>query len=84
MGVSKLNFFGMGAKMLRAMMKQKGVSSVEELQDLAAELGVQFIACEMSKDVMGISDEELRPGLESGGVAAFLADALKAKATVFI
>ncbi len=84
MPVSKMNFFGIGAKMLRAMMKQKNVSSIEELQQLAAELGVKFVACEMSRDVMGISEQELREGLESGGVAAFLADALKSRSTVFI
>jgi peroxiredoxin family protein len=84
MPLSKLNMFGMGAKMMRAMMKQKGVSSVEELESLARELGVRIVACEMSRDVMGISEEEIEPGLEAGGVASFLGDALRSKATIFI
>lgn len=82
--VSKLNFFGIGAKMLRAMMKQKNVSSLEDLMDMARQLGVRIIACEMSRDVMGIQDEELIGGLESGGAASFLADALKSRVTLFV
>lgn len=82
--VSKLNFFGIGARMLRTMMKQKNVSSLEDLMGMARELGVRLIACEMSRDVMGIQDEELIDGLESGGVASFLADALKSRVTLFV
>ena len=83
--ISKMNFFGIGAKMLRTMMKQKNVSSLEELMGMAQdELGVQIIACEMSRDVMGIRDEELIDGLEPGGVASFMAEALKSKVTLFI
>ena len=52
--VSKMNYFGAGAKMLRTMMKQKNVSSLEDLIALAREMGVRMIACEMSRDVMGI------------------------------
>jgi peroxiredoxin family protein len=82
--VSKMNYFGAGAKMLRAMMKQKNVSSLEEMISLARELGVRMTACEMSRDLMGIKDSELVAGLESGGVASFLADALKARTSLFI
>jgi peroxiredoxin family protein len=82
--VSRMNYFGAGAKMLRAMMKQKNVSSLEEMISLAQELGVRMIACEMSRDLMGIKDSELVAGLESGGVASFLADALKSRTSLFI
>jgi peroxiredoxin family protein len=82
--VSKMNYFGAGAKMLRAMMKDKNVSSLEEMISLARELGVRMIACEMSRDVMGIKDSELVSGLECGGVAAFLADSLKSRTSLFI
>jgi peroxiredoxin family protein len=82
--VSKMNFFGIGAKMLRAMMKQKGVLSLEEMIAMARELGVRIVACEMSRDVMGIKDQELITGIEFGGAAAFLSDALKSRATLFI
>ncbi len=82
--VSKMNYFGVGAKMLRSMMKEKNVSSLEDLIALASELGVRTIACEMSRDVMGIKDSELIAGLECGGVASFLADSLKSRTSLFI
>ncbi len=82
--VSKMNYFGVGAKMLRAMMRAKKVNSLEEMISLARELGVRLIACEMSRDLMGIKDSELVGGLESGGVASFLADALKSRTSLFI
>ena len=82
--VSKMNYFGVGARMLRSMMKEKNVSSLEDLISLAREMGVRMIACEMSRDVMGIKDSELVPGLEHGGVASFLADSLKSRTSLFI
>ena len=82
--VSKMNYFGVGAKMLRSMMKEKNVSSLEEMIALARELGVRMIACEMSRDVMGIKESELVVGLECGGVASFLADSLKSRTSLFI
>jgi peroxiredoxin family protein len=82
--VSKMNYFGAGAKMLRSMMKEKKVSSLEEMISLARELGVRMIACEMSRDVMGIKESELVAGLECGGVASFLADSLKSRTSLFI
>jgi len=84
LGVSKMNFFGLGAKMLRAMMKRKGVTSLEELAQMARDLGVKVIACQMAMDVMGVKKEELWDGIEVGGVASFLAEATKSKITLFI
>src|SRR5512141_864443 len=82
--VSKMNYFGVGAKMMRSMMMKKKVSSLEEMISLARELGVRMIACEMSRDVFGIKESELVAGLECGGVASFLADSLKSRTSLFI
>ena len=82
--VSRMNYFGAGSKMLRAMMKAKNVNSLEELMSLAKELGVRMVACEMSRDLMGIRESELIGGLECGGVATFLADSLQARTSLFI
>jgi peroxiredoxin family protein len=82
--VSQMNYFGVGAKMLRSMMKEKNVNSLEEMIALARELGVRMIACEMSRDLMGIKESELVAGLECGGVASFLADSLKSRTNLFI
>jgi peroxiredoxin family protein len=82
--VSQMNYFGVGAKMLRSMMKEKNVSSLEEMIALAREMGVRMIACEMSRDVMGINESEMVSGIECGGVATFLADSLKSRTSLFI
>lgn len=84
LGVSKMNFFGIGAKLLRTLMKRKQVASLEELAQMAREMGVRIIACQMSMDVLGITKDELWDGIEVGGVATFLADATKSKVTLFI
>ena len=82
--VSKMNYFGVGAAMLRKMMKDKNVASLEEMIEMTRELGVKMVVCEMSRDVMGISDDELMSDLECGGVASFLADSLNSRASLFI
>jgi peroxiredoxin family protein len=84
LGTSQLNFFGMGATMLRSMMKEQGIASLEELMGMARELGVKMTACTMSMDAMGIEKEELVGGIEYGGVAAFMADASRARVSLFI
>lgn len=81
---SKMAFMGAGAAMLRQMMKQKDVASLEDLMALAQEMGVRTVACDMSMDVMGIRHDELREGVELGGVASFLAEATKARVSLFI
>jgi peroxiredoxin family protein len=84
LGVSKMNYFGIGASMLRTMMKKQQVSSLEELMDLARELGVRMIGCTMSMDVMGVDKAELFDGIELGGVAAFIGEAARARVSLFI
>jgi peroxiredoxin family protein len=82
--VSRMNYFGVGSRMLRAMMKEQNVESLEGLMNLARELGVHVIACDMSQNVMGIRDGELVAGVDHGGVGTFLASALKSRAALFI
>ena len=82
--VSKMNYFGVGAKMLRKMMQDRNVDSLEDMIAMAKEMGVVMTACEMSRDVMGISDDELVDGLERGGVAAYLSDSLRSRTNLFI
>ena len=72
LGLSRMNMGGAGAKMIRGIMKQKGISSLEELIDSAKAHGVRIVACQMSMDIMGIHREELIDGVELGGVATFI------------
>lgn len=82
--LSKLHFAGLGKVLLRKQMRDRQVSSLKELMEMTKDLGVRIVACQMSMDVMGITLEELIPGVESGGVATFLADASKSQVTLFI
>ncbi|NWG21666.1 MAG: DsrE/DsrF/DrsH-like family protein [Chloroflexi bacterium] len=84
MGLSQMNFFGAGAQIIRKLMRDHGVASVEELFDLARELGVRMVVCDMSRELLGVRDEELVTGLDHGGVATFLGDAARARVTLFI
>jgi peroxiredoxin family protein len=84
LGISKMNFGGMGARMMRLVMKQQHVSSIEELIATAQEQGIKMIACTMSMDVMGIRAEELLDGLEYAGVATYLGEADEANVNLFI
>ncbi|MBP5706744.1 MAG: DsrE/DsrF/DrsH-like family protein [Spirochaetales bacterium] len=84
LGLSRMNMGGMGAKMIRGIMKQKGVSSLEELIENAIAHGVRIVACQMSMDIMGIRQEELIDGTELGGVATFLGSGEKSDMSLFI
>jgi peroxiredoxin family protein len=84
LGTSRLNLFGLGAAMLRKAMRDKRIASLEELIATAGELDVKMIACTMSMDAMGLSPQELVDGLTFGGVATYMADAVRSRVTLFI
>ncbi len=82
--LSQMSFFGAGSKIIRKLMRDHDVASLEELIGMAQEFGVRMVACEMSQELLGIHDEELMDGVEHGGVATFMGDAARAKASLFI
>ncbi len=84
LGLSKLNMGGLGAKLMKRVMKKKNISSLKELMDLAQELDIKLVACTMSMDALGMAKEELIDGLEYAGVASYLNDAQDAKVNLFI
>lgn len=84
LGISKMNFGGMGAKMMKVVMKQKNISTLPELIKTAQEQGIKMIACTMSMDVMGITEAELIDGIEYAGVASYLGEADEANVNLFI
>ena len=84
LGLSRMNMGGAGAKMIRGIMKQKGISSLEELIQDAIDHGVRIVACQMSMDIMGIHKEELIDGVELGGVSTFLGAGEKSDMSLFI
>lgn len=48
------------------------VPSIPELVEMAQELGVKFIACQMTMDIMGLTIEDFVDGIDVGGAVTFL------------
>lgn len=82
--LSKFNMLGMGRIMMRHIMKNKGIDSLESLRQQALDNGVEFIACQMSMDVMGVKQEELIDEATIGGVATYMNRAETANINLFI
>ena len=85
MGLSQMNMMGMAPKMMRKVMSDKGISSLEELvREAASNPDIDMTACQMTMDVMGLKQEELIEGIQIGGVATMLKDADRSQFTLFI
>jgi peroxiredoxin family protein len=84
--LSKMNMGGMGTGMMKSLMKKKNVASLEQMMEMAGELGVRIFICEMSMDLMGFKREEMIdfPNLTYCGVATFLQEASTSKVQLFI
>lgn len=82
--LSKMNMGGLGAKMMRYVMRKKGVDSLEKLRQTAIDNGVEFIACQMSMDVMGVKREELLDCVTVGGVATYMERADNSNVNLFV
>lgn len=84
LGLSRMNFFGAGSKMIRSVMEKKGVTSLEDMIKEALDAGVEITACQMTMDIMGLTKDELIDGVEIGGVATMLSDNDKSNMNLFI
>ncbi len=82
--LSKMNMMGLGSKMMRHIMKRRNIASLEQLRDSAIENGVEFIACQMSMDVMGVQREELLDNVTIGGVATYMNRTEQANLNLFV
>lgn len=82
--LSKMNMGGMGTAMMKKIMGDKNVDSLETLIRKALNSGVKLVACTMSMDIMGIKKEELIDGVELGGVGAYLGEAEESNVNLFI
>ena len=58
--LGKMNFGGAGPAMMKHLGKDHGVASPNELLEIARELGVRLVPCQMTMDLLG-----LRPGATS-------------------
>ncbi|MCJ7625875.1 MAG: DsrE/DsrF/DrsH-like family protein [Anaerolineaceae bacterium] len=85
-GPSRLNMGGLGRWMFKLMMKQKGAAQLPELYEMAVDLNVKMMPCQMTMDVMEYDPEtDFKDNVtEPVGVAAMLEEAAESKVTMFI
>ena len=62
--LSKLHFAGLGPSMMKSLADDKNVASVQELLDLSQQLGVKLWPCQMTMDLMGLTNDDLIDGLD--------------------
>lgn len=84
MGLSKMNYLGMGPKMIKNVMKKHNALSLPQLVEMAQEQDVKLIACTMTMDLLGLQKEELLGEIEYAGVAAYIGDAENGNVSLFI
>jgi len=82
--ISNMNMGGMGTAMIKRIMKDKNVLSLDELIGSARDSGIRLVACAMSMDLMGIKAEELIDGVEIAGVGNYLGTADEGNVNLFI
>ena len=84
--LSQMHMAGIGASMLKGLMKKKNVANLDQLFEVAAQLAVKIYICEMSMDLFGFKKEEMidYPELEVCGVATMLAHAKESAVQFFI
>ncbi len=83
--MSKMNFLGMGPWMMFKLAKQYGVSKPAELLEAAAAMGVEFVPCQMTMDMFGLTREDLIDGMgEPVGAATYLSYVAEGSAPIFI
>jgi peroxiredoxin family protein len=82
--LSKYNFAGAGPKMMRKLARDHKVASPQELLEIARDMGVNLVPCQMTMDLLGIKPEDMIEGLAApAGATTALLDAAGAT-TLFI
>jgi peroxiredoxin family protein len=83
--LSKMNFMGMGPWMMFQLAKKYNVSKPKDLLEMAQEMGVKFLPCQMTMDMFGLKPEDLIDGMgEPVGAATALQLMTEADSTLFI
>jgi len=72
------------SKMMKNLMKKKGVATVQELRELAVEADVRMIACQMTMDLFEYSLDDMIEGPELGGAATYIEAATQSHINIFI
>jgi peroxiredoxin family protein len=82
--LGQMNFVGAGPAMMKHLAKEHQVASPGELLEMAIDLGVKLVPCQMTMDLLGLKREDMIEGLgEPVGATAMLLEAQDA-ITLFI
>ena len=75
LGLSKMNYAGAGPAMMKKLAEEHHVASPNELLEVARDLGVHLVPCQMTMDLLGLTKDDLIDGLEepAGATTALLA-----------
>ncbi|QCT01194.1 YrkE [Paenibacillus algicola] len=84
MGLSRMNFAGMGPKMIKEVIRKHNAVPLPQLIEMAKEQDVKLVACTMTMDLLGLQKEELLEDIEYAGVAAYLGEAQDGNVNLFI
>lgn len=85
LGLSKLNFGGLGARMMKDLADENKVASVQELLELAQQMGVKLWPCQMTMDLMGLETSDLIDGLDDpAGAGSAISLMKRAEISLFI
>jgi len=83
--LSKMNFMGMGPWMMGTLARQQRNASPKELLKIAQEMGVEFIPCQMTMDMFGLTRDDLIEGMaEPVGAATVIGLMSEGSAPLFI
>ena len=83
--LSKFNMFGLGTWMMKRLMRENDMPSLDELISMAHAMGIKMIACTSTIGVMGLSEDAFRSEVESlAGAAYFMGEARESRVTLFI
>jgi peroxiredoxin family protein len=83
--LSKFNMLGLGTWMMKRLMKEANMPSIDQFITMAKEMGVKLIACSNTTGIMGIGEDAFRSEVDNAaGAAFFLSEARQSKVTLFI
>jgi len=83
--ISRFNMFGLGTWMIKRLMKDINMPSLDQFITMAHQMGVKMIACTTTIGLMGLSEDSFRSEVTSlAGAAYFLGEARESKVTLFI
>jgi len=83
--LSRFHMLGLGTWMMKRLMKESNVPSIEEFITMAKQMGVKLVPCSTTCGVMGLEQDSFRSEADSiAGAAFFLNEARQSGVTLFI